>query len=507
MSEKTEKDDFIPDARRSRKMTGTGPDGPVRMKKEVGPMAATMIILGAIIGSGIYVSPTGILMNAETPGFSMILWVLGGIVAGCGALCYAEVGLLIPKSGGEYPIVYDTYGHVPAFLFAWASSTIIRPCGFAICCATFSKYLLSVLKLCDDQIFAERLLSVWAIWAVVLLNCYSMKLTNMITKLFGYLKLSSLAFVVLLGVYGLILKKGDLSIWRPENSFSKDGEFFMPSPENIGLGLYSGLWSYDGWNQLNYVLEEVKNPEKNLLKAIISSLVLISGFYLIINFFYISMLGPAGILASEAVATSYAMKIMPRVGWVIPILVACSSLGTALVAAMTSSRVPYVAARQNQFPRFLSMIHVSFLTPVPAVILNGLVATLAVMQSNLNQLINYFSFAMWIFHTMTCLAVIVLRKLKPIDRYPRTFTVPLPIPIIMSIIGPYLVMVPFIKEFKKIGKEGEVFDYGYAFVFLWLFFGLGMYLMVKKWSGSKLNYHIANLTRRLQLFFQVLPEE
>ena len=80
--------------------------------------------------------------------------------------------------------------------------------------------------------------------------------------------------------------------------------------------------------------------------------------------------------------------------------------------AMTSSRVPYVAARQNQFPRFLSMIHVSFLTPVPAVILNGIVATLAVLQSNLNQLINYFSFAMWIFHTMTCLAVIVLRKLK-----------------------------------------------------------------------------------------------
>ena len=100
-------------------------------------------------------------MNAETPGFSMILWVLGGVVAGCGALCYAEVGLQIPKSGGEYPIVYDTYGHVPAFLFAWASSTIIRPCGFAICCATFSKYLLSVLRLCDDQIFAERLLSVW----------------------------------------------------------------------------------------------------------------------------------------------------------------------------------------------------------------------------------------------------------------------------------------------------------------------------------------------------------
>ena len=104
-------------------------------------------------------------MNAETPGFSMILWVLGGVVAGCGALCYAEVGLLIPKSGGEYPIVYDTYGHVPAFLFAWASSTIIRPCGFAICCATFSKYLLSVLRLCDDQIFAERLLSVW-VWVL-----------------------------------------------------------------------------------------------------------------------------------------------------------------------------------------------------------------------------------------------------------------------------------------------------------------------------------------------------
>ena len=95
----------------------------VRMGRTVGPMGATMIIVGAIIGSGIYISPTGIVENTETPGLSMVLWLVAGLVAAMGALCYAEVGLLIPKSGGEYPIIYDSYGHICGFIFAWVSKT------------------------------------------------------------------------------------------------------------------------------------------------------------------------------------------------------------------------------------------------------------------------------------------------------------------------------------------------------------------------------------------------
>ena len=141
----------------------------VRMERTVGPMAAVMVIVGAIIGSGIYISPTGIVENTETPGLSMILWLVAGVVAAMGALCYAEVGLLIPKSGGEYPIIKDSYGDYCGFIFAWVSSnvrlnvllehpniqtctTIIRPTSFAIFCVTFSKYTYSIMGTCEFRV-------------------------------------------------------------------------------------------------------------------------------------------------------------------------------------------------------------------------------------------------------------------------------------------------------------------------------------------------------------------
>ena len=122
--------------------------------------------------------------------------------------------------------------------------------------------------------------------------------------------------IILLGLYGLIIGKGDLSIWQAHKAFYKNGESAFPEISHIGLGLYHGLWSYDGWNQLNYVVEEIKEPETNLLKAIVISLCSITGFYLLINFMYISILGVENILSSPAVATSYAQQIFPQIGWV-----------------------------------------------------------------------------------------------------------------------------------------------------------------------------------------------
>ena len=134
-------------------------------------------------------------------------------------------------------------------------------------------------------------------------------------------------------------------ILSPENTIKSADAPFFPSFSHIGLGLYHGLWSYDGWNQLNYVIEEIQNPEENLLKAILISLLVISGFYLFVNVFYISILGTEAILASEAVATEYAAKILPQVSFIIPIMVACSCLGAALVqVSPTKTKEAY---RQN----------------------------------------------------------------------------------------------------------------------------------------------------------------
>ncbi|CBY42079.1 unnamed protein product [Oikopleura dioica] len=343
--------------------------GKIQLQRHVDLTSAVMIIVGAIVGSGIYISPKGILEHAGTSGYALILWILSGLVASMGAFCYAEAGALIPKSGGEYPVILEAFGPICGFTFAWTCTTIIRPASLAIFTSAFAQYAFSIISDCGDTVVSQKLLACAAIWSVCAINVYSMNLTQSLTKIFGYIKIASLVIIILLGVYGLVIGKGDLSVWQVDRAFLKDGKTAFPDVSHIGLGLYHGLWSYDGWNQLNYVVEEMKNPETNLLKAIVISLIAITGFYLVINFMYISILGVENILASPAVATSYAQKIFPQISFIIPVMVACSCLGAALVQGMTAARIPYSAAREGQMPVFLSMIHIDFLTPAPAVML------------------------------------------------------------------------------------------------------------------------------------------
>ncbi|CAG5104241.1 Oidioi.mRNA.OKI2018_I69.chr1.g1158.t1.cds [Oikopleura dioica] len=434
--------------------------GKIQLQRHVDLTSAVMIIVGAIVGSGIYISPKGILEHAGTSGYAVILWILSGLVASMGALCYAEVGALIPKSGGEYPVIFEAYGPICGFTFAWTCTTIIRPASLAIFTSAFAQ----------------------------------------LTKTFGYIKIASLVVIILLGFYGLIIGKGDLSIWQAHRAFYKNGESAFPEISHIGLGLYHGLWSYDGWNQLNYVVEEIKQPETNLLKAIVISLCSITGFYLLINFMYISILGVENILTSPAVATSYAQQIFPQIGFIVPIMVACSCLGAALVQGMTAARIPYSAAREGQMPVFLSMIHIDFLTPAPAVMLNGILASLLLLSGDINSLINYFSFCMWIFHTSTCFAIFIFRKTHPIDKVGRSFAVPLFIPAIIALIGSYLVLAPFI----NILQTGESLDLGYLFVVCWIAFGVGLFVILRKSKNFKI---VALLTKKMQILLKVVAPD
>ena len=172
---------------------------------------------------------------------------------------------------------------------------------------------------------------------------------------------------------------------------------------------------------------------------------------------------------------------------------------------MTAARIPYSAARNGQMPKFLSMININYLTPAPAVMLNGFLASLMVIPNDFNSLVNYFSFCMWIFHTATCAAVIIFRYKMPVEKFPRSFAVPIFIPIIICIIGTYLVLVPFIQEFQNLGDQP--FDLGYIYVFLWILIGLLIYLPLTKLNCQTFIASVRKLTLKLQLLFRVVPPE
>ena len=175
---------------------------------------------------------------------------------------------------------------------------------------------------------------------------------------------------------------------------------------------------------------------------------------------------------------------------------------------MTAARIPFAAARNGQMPKFLSMINFNYMTPAPAVIMNGILASLMVIPNDFDSLINYFSFCMWIFHTSTCAAVIIFRYKLPVKKFPRAFQVPIVAPIIICVIGTYRVFVPFILEFQKLylGSD-ENFDMGYFFVFFWILLGLGIYMLLLKCDCKKFNKNVQHLTKQLQIFFQVVPPE
>jgi len=481
----------------------------VKLRREVDLIGAIFVIIGSQIGSGIFVSPKGVLELTGSAGFSLISWMLAGLVATIGALCYAEVGTLVNESGGEYPILYKGYkgGKWPAFMFAWTCSTILKPSSFAILSLTCAKYTVSsIISILgynlngDLSPYAEKFFAMSIIWLVVAINCASVKLTNQILKIFGYGKVISIGIIIFAGLALTFMGETVKETFAPATAFVnyETNEVAMPSLGAIGLSLYQGLWAYDGWNQLNYISEEVVNPGKNLPRAIIIAMTSVTILYLFTNYAYLSVLGVDGLLNAKPVATAFARKVsfFPGLDKIIPVMVMASVFGTCLISCFTAARVPYCAARKGQYPTVLSMIHVKRMTPIPAVIFNGVIATLMIWPNDFESLVNYFSFCMWIFHTSACVATITLRKRMPVEQYPRLFKVPLAFAYIIAVIGTFLIIVPFLKGF----------DWGYVFALAWILLGVALYALL---GNKKENQEgkLAGVTRWVQVALQVVPEE
>uniref|UniRef100_A0A671M2E2 Asc-type amino acid transporter 1-like n=1 Tax=Sinocyclocheilus anshuiensis TaxID=1608454 RepID=A0A671M2E2_9TELE len=275
----------------------------VTLKKEIGLLSACAIIIGNIIGSGIFISPKGVLDHAGSVGFSLIVWVLGGGICALGSLCYAELGVTIPKSGGDYSYVTEIFGGLVGFLLLWSAVLIMYPTTLAVIALTFSNYVLQpAFPNCLPPFIATRLLST---------ACVSSDLFT-----------SELKF--------------------PHNFLTPmSSKMFMsdPSVGQIALAFLQASFAYSGWNFLNYVTEEVVEPRKNLPRAIYISIPLVTLVYTLTNIAYFSSMSPQELLESNAVAVTFGEKLLGVFSWVMPISVALSTFGGINGYLFTSSRV------------------------------------------------------------------------------------------------------------------------------------------------------------------------
>lgn len=212
----------------------------VKLKKELGLLEGVAIILGIIFGSGIFITPKGIIQEVDSVGFSLLVWVLCGFLSMIGALCYAELGTAIPKSGGDYAYIYECFGPLPAFLYLWAANLIFVPTTNAIMGLTFAKYVIQPFFIkCDAPIPSVTLVAIVTICFLTFLNGYNVKATTKMQNVFMFSKVGALVLVILIGIVWMCLGHTD--------NFHNAFEGTTNNPGKIAKAFYSGIFSYSGW--------------------------------------------------------------------------------------------------------------------------------------------------------------------------------------------------------------------------------------------------------------------
>ncbi|XP_045844971.1 asc-type amino acid transporter 1 isoform X1 [Meles meles] len=419
---------------------GPGPSERVALKKEIGLVSACTIIIGNIIGSGIFISPKGVLEHSGSVGLALFVWVLGGGVTALGSLCYAELGVAIPKSGGDYAYVTEIFGGLAGFLLLWSAVLIMYPTSLAVISMTFSNYVLQpVFPNCIPPATASRALSMACLMLLTWVNSSSVRWATRIQDIFTGGKLLALSLII--GVGFVQIFQGHFEELRPSNAF----DFWMtPSVGHLALAFLQGSFAFSGWNFLNYVTEELVDPRKNLPRAIVISIPLVTFVYTFTNIAYFTAMSPQELLVSNAVAVTFGEKLLGYFSWVMPVSVALSTFGGINGYLFTSSRLCFSGAREGHLPSLLAMIHVRHCTPIPALLVCCGATAVIMLVGDTYTLINYVSFINYLCYGVTILGLLVLRWRRPALH--RPIKVNLLVPVAYLVFWAFLLVFSFISE-------------------------------------------------------------
>ncbi|XP_057324743.1 b(0,+)-type amino acid transporter 1 isoform X2 [Microplitis mediator] len=424
-------------------MEGKDPEtnDPLHLKRRVGLVSGVALIVGTMIGSGIFVSPTGLLIRTGSVGMSFLVWTACGVLSLCGALAYAELGTMNTSSGAEYAYFMDAFGAPPAFLFSWTSTLVLKPSQMAIICLSFAQYAVEAFAAeCEPPEHLVKIVGLLAITVILLINCYSVNLATGVQNTFTAAKLIAILVVIAGGSWSLA--KGNTQ--HLQGAFKMLDESDTLTIGRLATAFYTGLWAYDGWNNLNYVTEEIKDPSKNLPRSIMIGIPLVTVCYALINLSYLAVMSPMEMIESEAVAVTFGNRILGVMAWLMPFSVAVSTFGSANGTLFAAGRLCFAASRQGHLLDCLSYVHVRRFTPAPGLIFHSLVAAAMVLSGNIDSLIDFFSFTAWIFYGGAMLALLVMRKTRP--NHPRPYKCPLVIPIFVLGISMYLIVGPIIDK-------------------------------------------------------------
>jgi len=451
-------------------VTTTSTSGTLTLVRGLGVSAATAIVIGDVIGTGVFLKARVMTCNVGTPGMVMAVWVVAGLLSVAGALTYAELAALMPRAGGEYVFIRQAYGPLPGFLYGWTrffvatgGSVAGLATGFAIFINVVSggslqSHAIKVGLLGYElPITGLQAMAIAAILVATIANSVAVAVSGRIAVVLTLLKI---ALVLGVGLTAMLLAHGTWTHYALANDGGTcEGVAAAARGGAAGFGaaMLGALWAYNGWNEVTYVAEEVKDPKRNLPVAIIGGIGIIAALYIFANVAYFYVLSPtevATIPASSSVATEVVTRALGGgAAIVLAGAMATSIFGSLQIASLVCARIPYAMARDGLFFSALAQVSPKSRVPIRALVAQGVWSTILVLSGSYDTLTDYAIFAILIFVGLATASVFVFRRrivrlkpdattevrLRPDATVYRTWGYPV-VPILFLLVSAWLVI-------------------------------------------------------------------
>ena len=382
-----------------------------RMPRSVGLLSAVAVSIGITIGSGIFRVPATVAGLLHDPGSVILCWVLGGVMALCGALTFAELAASLPRSGGMFAYILEAFGPVPAFLFGWAELAVVRAAALGAIATIFAEYLGYFVPLTAG---AVREVAALTIVVVGVLNYVGVRRAAAVLSVTTYAKFAA---VVALALLACTARGGSVAHFAPVWSGTA-------SLSLIATALIPVMWTYDGWADLAFIGGEIRDPQKTLPRALIAGCASVALVYLLLNLAFIYVLPLPDMAGSELIATTVATRIPLLAGigtGLITGLVMLATFSGLNASMMVGARVFYAMGDRGQLFRAVARISPRFDSPSVAIGICTALGVVYVLENDFAQLAGKFILGIWPFYALAVAAVFVLRRRRP--ELPRPYRV------------------------------------------------------------------------------------
>jgi len=368
--------------------------------RRLGVFDTTMVVIGGIIGAGIFLNPAIVAQRVHSSAFILTAWIIGGAVALVGALAFAELGARRPQAGGGYIYLTEAFGPLAAFLYGWTFLFIINSGGIAAVAVTFARYTVDLFGI--STIYIKPLAATLLV-ALAGANYFGIRSGSITQNVFTVLKLVALAVLIFAGVF---LAHGGAQATAPSETIQGLGVV-----RALGIALIPVLFAYGGWQYSNNIASEIVDPERTLPKALAIGISVVVAVYVLANVAYIRALGPAGLAASLAPAAD-AMRVVagPIGAAVMAVGIIASTIGFVNTGILSAPRMLQAMSADGLFFRFAARLHPRHRTPTGGIVIQAVWAVALALSGTYGQLLDYVVFGDWIFFGLIVATIFAYRR-------------------------------------------------------------------------------------------------